>query len=61
MIRETDGQILRWKTGMERMYGYTRAEAEQRPRINYWKPSSHVAKPIINSRYCATEVLGGES
>ncbi len=29
MIREMDGQILRWNTGMERMYGYTRAEAER--------------------------------
>ncbi len=28
MIRELDGRILRWNSGMERMYGYTRAEAE---------------------------------
>ena len=28
MIRELDGRILRWNTGMERMYGYLREEAE---------------------------------
>ena len=28
MIRKLDGRILRWNSGMERMYGYTREEAE---------------------------------
>ena len=28
MIRDLDGRILRWNMGMERMYGYTREEAE---------------------------------
>jgi PAS domain S-box-containing protein len=28
LIRDLDGRIVRWNTGMERMYGYTRGEAE---------------------------------
>ena len=28
MVRELDGRILRWSTGMGRIYGYTREEAE---------------------------------
>ena len=28
LVREMDGRIVRWNAGMERMYGYTRAEAE---------------------------------
>jgi PAS domain S-box-containing protein len=28
LIRDVDGRVVRWNTGMERMYGYTRAEAE---------------------------------
>jgi len=28
MIRDLDGRILQWSAGMERMYGYTRQEAE---------------------------------
>jgi len=28
MVRELDGRVLRWNTGMQRMYGYTREEAE---------------------------------